>query len=342
MIKNILPIACLIVLSLLNAIAYANQDTNVIGAFPEMLPVSGGPFVLGRLPEERGASDELPQHEIDLKPYAISKYEVTNGQFTAALNWALEKGYLHTNRFEPYSDYSSDVYMKGTLIKRINKDTDIVFNDGQFVTVTRDGIFMNNHPVVEVTWYGAAAYANWISEIQGLEPCYDSARLKLIEPLANGYRLPTEAEWERAAGWDEGAPNHHWVYGNGQNTLTIEHANYNLTNPLKDIGMKGFPFTTPVGYYDGNSPGTADSSSPVGCYYMSGNVFEWCQDNFYEYDSVQPNGKPKFVHREFRIVRGGSWNSVKDSCRTTNRGWSNPGMTFRTFGFRLVRSVPEN
>ena len=60
---------------------------------------------------------------------------------------------------------------------------------------------MASHPVVRVSWFGAVAYCNWRSEMEGLQPCYDLETWTRYEPVRSGYRLPTEAEWERAASW---------------------------------------------------------------------------------------------------------------------------------------------
>ena len=317
----------------------SSSSDPVIGPYPEMISVPGGTFPMGKNATEKGASDESPHHNVTLSPFRIAKYEVTNAQYTAALNWALKKDYLHNRKFEPYLDApGGDIFMRGNYLKRIASDTDIQFHNGEFFVRQRNGIFLGNHPVVEVTWYGAAAYTNWISELQGLPPCYDPVTFVLSNTEQGGYRLPTEAEWERAAGWSPTAPDQHRRYATSKDTLTLEHANYNFNNPLKAIGMKEYPYTTPVGHYNGKTPGTVDSPSPLGCYDMSGNAYEWCQNHFYPYPGPESNVDPKNILREFRIVRGGSWSSIPDSLRTTNRGWSNPGMTFRTFGIRVAQT----
>jgi formylglycine-generating enzyme required for sulfatase activity len=335
--------AALVILLLGTLFTSSASGAPTVGPYPEMIYVPGSTFQMGKDPDEKGASDESPQHTITLRPYRIAKYEVTNAQYAAALNWALKKGYLHNSKFEPYLDSpGGSVYMRGNYLKRIAPDTDIQFFNGEFKVRQRNGIFLGNHPVVEVTWYGAAAYTNWISELQGLPPCYDPVTYVPNHPESGGYRLPAEAEWERAAGWSKNSADRHRRYATGRDTISPKYANYNFNHPLKAIGLKEYPYTTPVGHYDGISPDTIDSPSPIGCYDMSGNAYEWCQDHFYPYPGPESSVDPKKVLREFRIVRGGSWSSISDSLRTTNRGWSNPGMTFRTFGLRVAQSVtPE-
>ncbi len=333
--------ATLVVALLLAPLHARAVESSAIGPYPEMIFVPGGTFQMGSTAAERGASDESPQHDVTLPPYRIAKFEVTNAQYTAALNWALRKGYLHASDLQPYAETpGGSVYMRGNYLKRIAPDTDIQFFNGAFKVRQRNGVFLGNHPVVEVTWYGAAAYTNWISELQGLPPCYDPVTFALNHPVSGGYRLPAEAEWERAAGWPKNPTTHHRRYAIGRDTLTPKYANYNSNHPLKALGLKEYPYTTPVGHYNGISPNTIDSPSPVGCYDMSGNAYEWCQDHFYPYPGPESSVDPAKILREFRIVRGGSWSSIPDSLRTTNRGWSNPGMTFRTFGIRVAQSVP--
>lgn len=150
------------------------------------------------------------------------------------------------------------------------------------------------HPVVGVTWYGAMAYAKWI-----------------------GKRLPTEAEWEVAAGGGlEEA-----IYPTG-NTIERTQANFFSSD------------TTTVMSYPPND---------YGIYDMAGNVYEWCND-WYDYHyynmSVQEPDNPKGpLQGVYRVLRGGCWKSLKEDMRCAHRHRNNPGVMNGTYGFRCVADV---
>ncbi|MFP6582036.1 MAG: formylglycine-generating enzyme family protein [Candidatus Hydrogenedentota bacterium] len=325
----------------------ANADTPDVKntLVPNMVDIAETTFQMGRALSQKGESDELPRHPVTLSPYQIGKYEITNSQYVAVLNWALEKGYLSNTLFKPFTQATSDAgpspHYRGRLLIVVSKSSDIIFEHGTFKTVMRDGMYMDDHPVVDVTWYGAIAYANWLSEIQGLTPCYSLTTFTPIDPRPNGYRLPTEAEWERAAGWNNAGEEVTWHYAISSDAMTEHHGNFQLNNPLEKSGLDSYPYTSPIGYFDGSSPERKRAISPAGCFDMSGNVQEWCEDWFGAYKAetqFDPTGFPK---SPFKVVRGGAWNSMKNSCRTTNRGWTEPYNHYRSFGFRIARSLPK-
>lgn len=312
---------------------------------PIMVDIEATTFQLGRLDTQDGESDEIPRHSVTLSPYEIGKYEITNSQYVAVLNWALDKSYLNNALFKPFTEIASEAgpspHYRGRLLIALSSSSDILFEHGQFRTTMRDGIFMDDHPVVDVTWAGAVAYANWLSEIQELSPAYDMKTFTRIDPLTDGYRLPTEAEWERAAGWEGGLEERSYQYATSADDLAKNEANFQLGNPLKVSGLDSYPFTTPIGYFDGSTPQRKLAVSPSGCFDMSGNVQEWCEDWFGPYTEeakTDPTGVPK---SPFKVVRGGGWNSMKNSCRTTNRGWTEPFNHFRSFGFRVARTPSQ-
>ena len=162
-----------------------------------------------------------------------------------------------------------------------------------------------DHPVNWVSWYAAMAYAEWV-----------------------GKRLPTEAEWEKAA--RGGAANQRYPWGN---SINDSRANYD-----KRIGE-----TTPINMYPPNRYGLND---------MVGNVSEWCLDEwngaFYEFsDSHNPVSGGSIEHivenykrsKHPRAVRGSSWYSPMHELRISYRSWSPPRKTRSTIGFRCVKSV---
>jgi len=221
----------------------------------------------------------------------------------------------------------------------------IGFADGSFSPKERDGRSMADYPVVEVTWYGAVAFCNWLSEQAGLPVCYDLSTWTRIEPVPKGFRLPTEAEWERAAAWDdtredvicpEWYTGYSWLYAFRANLIDRTRCNYTNTNPA---GLSVVPFTSLVGLFSGTVEGAVDSRSPVGCYDMSGNVWEWCHDRMLDYtasNQVNPVGGSDDA---WRIWRGGSWASEAAQCRAAYRSWNLPEEHNDKLGFRVARSV---
>jgi formylglycine-generating enzyme required for sulfatase activity len=179
----------------------------------------------------------------------------------------------------------------------------------------------DSNPVEQVSWAHAALYCNARSREEGLEPCYDEASGE-CNFQANGYRLPTEAEWEYAcrAGTDT-----EQFFGRDARMLR-DYAWY---------ADSSFEKTHPVGQKKPNSWGLYD---------MYGNVAEWCNDiygkSYYENSPVKnPQGPGE---GEKYVLRGGSWSSSADSCRSAYRVGEDPGFNDACFarddiGFRCVR-----
>ena len=305
------------------------------GRLVDTVDVPAGTFVMGALDEEHGPADELPRHNVTLDPYAIGLFEVTSGQYAEVLNWALTQGRLHSESGGSYT--GGDVYSLQHALVFIDDMCPIRYADGRFIPRNRDGYSMADHPISLITWYGAVAFCNWLSEKEGYAPCYDLETGERIAPLPNGYRLPTEAEWERAAAWDPFHDRHHWMYAFQFTDMSAKWCNYGQNNPLSLLWP---PLTTPVGYYDGLHADTEEGVSPVGCYDLSGNLAEWCHDWYSAYtteDQTNPAG-PASVAQRVRVIRGGAYSSPAADCRSAARDTQNPELPALFTGFRVAKS----
>jgi formylglycine-generating enzyme required for sulfatase activity len=180
----------------------------------------------------------------------------------------------------------------------------------------------DKNPVEQVRWSDAVKYCNARSLKEGLRPCYDLQTWQ-CNFEANGYRLPTEAEWEYAC---RAGSETMYFFGDGPSKLS----DYGWV----DENSNGKPH--PVGQKKPN---------PWGLYDMCGNVWEWCND-FYQVDYYQqsPEENPRGPKEgETKVVRGGAWKFSADSCRSGYRyneapGYSDVCFGYDIYGFRCVKN----
>lgn len=267
-------------LSLLAAANLTQPPVN--DGYGDFVYVSAGPFKMGDNFGD-GLPRERPVHSVELDAFYIAKYETTNAQW---------------RRFRDDPGYDDVKYWpEGKVAPKDQIPYWTQANNHGGGTPNSD-----DFPVLGVNWDSAVAYCNWVSAKTGKK-----------------YRLPTEAEWEKAA---RGADQRRYPWGN-----EIDHsfANY-VGSETFDTGMKVGSF--PKG------------ASPYGAYDMAGNVFEWCSDWYSrDYYSVSPKKNPKGPSEgAYRVVRGGSFFLEAFDLRTYGRSAAWPSFqSHRMIGFRAIR-----
>lgn len=207
---------------------------------------------------------EQPQHGVALPAFEIARYPLTNAQYAA---------------FVQATGQPAPAHWGG---KRCPAE-------------------LAEHPVVQVNWQEARAFASWLAERTG-----------------RAYRLPTEAEWERAARGDDLRL---WPWGHAWDPSC---ANWDPS---------GQGSTSPVGQY---SP---SGDSPFGCADMAGNVWEWCSSQYRTYPYRADDGREKLRGRKHRVIRGGGWNAEHPGfLRCAARVAASPRDRFGAVGFRLAHT----
>ncbi|MDR0315916.1 MAG: SUMF1/EgtB/PvdO family nonheme iron enzyme [Treponema sp.] len=184
----------------------------------------------------------------------------------------------------------------------------------------------DNLPVDSVNWYDAIEYCNKRSQNEGLTPAYtiDGVNVRWDRD-ANGYRLPTEAEWEYACRAGTTTP-----FSTGNN-ITANQANYNGNYPYNNNAKgENRQRTTPVGTFAPN---------PWGLHDMHGNVFEWCWDWYGDYPGMAQTDPAGVSFGTSRVVRGGSWNNSAGGARSALRNIITPSFRYAFVGIRLVRNA---
>jgi len=285
----------------------------------DMVLVEGGSFEMGDTFGD-GSDDEKPAHTVTVSDFEIGRHEVTVEEFS---------------RFVDASGYKTDAEKgDGSYVwdgKEWNKKAGIDWRHDAAGKLRPSGEY--KHPVIHVSWNDAVAYCNWLSEQHGYQKVYTiSGSTVAPDWNANGYRLPTEAEWEYAAR-QQGQKVR---FGNGKDIADPGEINFAGSAEYKAPYSKEGAYrqkTTEVGSFAPNS---------LGLYDMSGNVWEWCWDWYDgEYYKKSKNSRdPKGPDSgSSRVCRGGSWLDDPAGVRVAYRNGGSPEYRHGNLGFRLARAV---
>jgi formylglycine-generating enzyme required for sulfatase activity len=268
------------------------EPATVNDGYGDLVLVSAGAFKMGDNFGD-GEPRERPVRTVDLDAFYIGKYEVTNAEW---------------RKFRDSADYDDPKYWPGGRIfpKKLVPYWTMPENHGGGTPGS------DNYPVIGVNWDSATAYCNWVSAKTGKK-----------------YRLPTEAEWEKAA---RGSTQRRYPWGN---SIDASYANF--------VGTQKYDTVREVGFYDGSLRGTLQThsnASPYGAFDMAGNVMEWCQD-WYSREAYSLPGRknPKGPSEgAYRVVRGGSFFIDPFDLRSYARSAVWPSVqSYRMLGFRLAR-----
>lgn len=251
--------------------------------------IEGGTFSMGSPETELWRSGDEKRHSVTVSDFYMSKYEVTQKEYTALMG-------------RNPSTFSGEEL-----------------------------------PVENITWYEAIAFCNAKSSAEGLTPAYSVDGEKVTwNQGADGYRLPTEAEWEYACRAGTTTP------FNTENSPSAGEANYYGHYPY---GIEGNYFeqenleTKPGIYRETTVKVGSFAPNKWGLYDMHGNVSEWCFDIYGGYDddgAVNPVGAASGA---LRVARGGGWNDFAKNMRSAYRATTAPDKSSYNLGLRLVRGI---
>jgi formylglycine-generating enzyme required for sulfatase activity len=243
------------------------------------------------------SSEEQPIHEVYLDGYWIGQTEVTNVQFRAFI----EAGGYSTEAYWREEEWTWR--LENQITEPANWQ-DSLFNGDQ-------------QPVNAISWYEADAYSRWLAQKSGL-------------PI----RLPTEAEWEKAA---RGTDGRIYPWGSDWDPSRANYCDkrcgdaFDWATWADGNNDDGYARTSPVGSFP-------NGASPYGALDMAGNVWEWTGDWYgSDYYATSPERNPGGPDSgSFRVLRGGSWSNYPTNLRGADRGWSNPGGRKHDVGMRVV------
>ena len=325
-------IAQSIVCNLINCFVCEKKCADVEPPIPiGMTTVPAGIFTQG----DGVAWCGVEEREVTLThDFFLSVTEVTNEEYRSMLQWAYDRGYVRATAV--------------MVTDALGTGKELVDLDAEYCEITFDpetekfglrqadyaldyayphGYNPADHPMKEVTWYGAASYCDWLSLAEGLDLAYDHSTWVCGggDPYsAEGYRLPTDAEWEYAARWNDER-----IYPWGDEFPSCSLANFN---------NHGYcvRWTSRVG----NHPAGVQPNLTDPIYDLAGNVAEWTNE-WWECDLgtapvIDPTGPESGYGR---VTKGGHWDVYDPPLRAANRDSCHPSYSLRSYGFRPARSV---
>jgi formylglycine-generating enzyme required for sulfatase activity len=302
-----------------DALARLGDPRPGVGQRPDGLPdivwceVAAGSFAMGTrkgdipaLQERYGGDkewyeDAVPQHPVSVAAYYIARYPVTVAQYRAFVE---DGGYAERH-------YWTEAGWDWRQKEGVNE-----------AKTYRQEFSLPNHPVVGVSWYEAVAFCRWLGArmqgASGKQQVWRDDQLEVLELEAGALqvRLPTEAEWERAA---RGTDVREYPWGD------------EFDAGLCNVGETGIGSTSTVGIFPGGS-------SPCGALDMSGNVWEWCQSRYAAYPYQAGDGREDLEATGSRVLRGGAWYVNRDFARCACRNGYDPRSRYYYVGLRVVLS----
>ncbi len=275
----------------------------------EFVRIPKGLFVMGSMDgDELAWDDEKPQHMSDIRDdYWIARFPVTNAQFGA---------FAHATSYETRAERDGWAWVWDGRAEEWMK---IQAADWRHpLGLHSEPTELADHPVVQVCWYDALAFCEWFDQEHGW-----------FLPQGYVFRLPTEAEWEKAARGTEGRT---WPWGN---TYDATLCNSKEGGPIRTI---------PIGIH------TPDGDSVYGVADMSGNAWEWTvtlwgddrDSPAFVYPYNRHDGRENLAagDRFFRIIRGGSFKDDRKGVRAACRDLDPPYYSLSNLGFRVAAAPP--
>lgn len=260
---------------------------------PEEVRVEGGPFVMGTDVEPWAYDNERPAHVVDLPPFYIDTAPVTNRAYAELV----AAGAYHDPRLWSVEGWAwrQEAGLEHPQFWQREGDWWSVLRMGSVEALEPD------QPVQHVCWYEADAYARWA-----------------------GKRLPTEAEWEKAASWEPGGRKRRYPWGDDADWSGRANLGQRHVSPA------------PVGAYPGGA-------SPWGCEQMVGDVWEWTSSDFVGYPGFRAfpyrEYSDVFYGSDYKVLRGGSWATHPSAIRATFRNWDFPIRRQIFAGLRCARDA---